>query len=221
MYSEAFKQSAITLRQEGMSLREISSELTISKSTASKWAGDVWLTESAKKILEEKKDKTKLNITLAHISQKLAREKIKTGVNESSILAIKSINYDTSLNKLLCALLYWGEGGKSQSIRFTNSDPTMVSTFLHLLRSSFRIDEKKLRVLIHIHEYHNETELKTYWSQVTQIPMTQFNKTYIKPHTGKRIKAGYMGCAHIYYGNWIIVHELITLYNTYAKSIGV
>ncbi len=56
-------------------------------------------------------------------------------------------------------------------------------------------------------------ELKTFWSEVTSIPLTQFNKSYRKTNTGKTKKAGYQGCASIYYYDAKIAKELTALYN--------
>ena len=50
------------------------------------------------------------------------------------------------LAKILCALIYWCEGAKVKTgIAFTNSDPNLVRTFLHLLKTGFDIDEKNSR----------------------------------------------------------------------------
>jgi predicted DNA-binding protein YlxM (UPF0122 family) len=54
-YPAQFKQKGINLRQQGKSLREISSQLNISKSTASVWLRNLKLNQQAKKTLEQKR----------------------------------------------------------------------------------------------------------------------------------------------------------------------
>jgi hypothetical protein len=96
----------------------------------------------------------------------------------------------------------------------------MVSVFVNLLRKSFDIDESKLRIMMQLHEYHNESETKQFWSVLTGIPKNQFSKTYLKPHTKKRIRLGYMGCIRVRYYDAKIALELRSLYNSFANSLG-
>ena len=46
-----------------------------------------------------------------------------------------------------------------------NSDPMMIAVFMNQLRSSFDLDENKLRALVHIHDYNNDNEIKEFWSE--------------------------------------------------------
>jgi len=210
----------MTLRRQGASLREIETVTNVSKSTLSRWLRDIELSPKAIAILLEKKENTKENLKKGIYYHKVYKEKVKQRNDDSVAEVLASIKLNKSMIKLACALLYWAEGGKHYGVRFTNSDPKMIATFLHLLRSGFNIDEKRLKLLVHIHEYHDERLVKLFWSQVTHIPIEQFNKSYLKPHTAIRQKDGYMGCAHVYYSDWTVVHELMTLYNAFARSIG-
>lgn len=102
---------------------------------------------------------------------------------------------------MFLALLYWGEGGKTNNIfRFTNSDPEMIKSFSHLLRKSFIINEDKFRARLHLHEYHNREEMIIFWSEITGIEKNRFS-IYNKPHTGINKKPGYRGCLTVNYGD--------------------
>jgi len=96
----------------------------------------------------------------------------------------------------------------------------MVATFVKLIRNSYRLDESKFRVLIHIHEYHDESGIKDFWSKITNIPLTQFSKSYKKSNTGKRTRNNYMGTIRIRYYDYKIALELRSLYNTFVRVIG-
>ena len=119
--------------------------------------------------------------------------------------------------KVFCALLFWCEGTKDihSGIHFVNSDPLLIKTFLSLLRSSFNIREEKLRVCLHLHEYHSPKKQILFWSRVTGIPSSQLIKPYRKPHTAKRIRKDYPGCASVSYYDSSLAKELFIL----AKSI--
>jgi len=96
----------------------------------------------------------------------------------------------------------------------------MVVTFLKLLRDSFKIDEKKLRAMVHIHEYHNEKQILDYWSKMINIPLKQFTKSFKKPHTGKRARKNYKGSIRIRYYDYKIALELRSIYNTFVGVLG-
>lgn len=95
----------------------------------------------------------------------------------------------------------------------------MVKMFVKLLRLSFPIDEKKLRAMVQIHEYHNDNAIKNFWSKVTTIPLSQFSRSYLKPHTKKRIRQGYKGSVRIRYYDYKIALELRSIYNVLAQVI--
>ena len=73
---------------------------------------------------------------------------------------------------------------------------------------------------MHIHEYHNENEIKNYWSKIASIPLSQFTKSYLKPHTKKVVRQGYKGALRIAYADTKIVDELKAVYNGLANSLG-
>lgn len=218
-YSFDNKIQATRLRKLGYSYEDIAVKLNIAKSTAFLWTKNIKLNVKAKTRLQIKQ---KIGQKKAVQVMKLKREMIEMNLKKEIIKSLSKLHFTTTINKLFCSLLYWAEGSKAKSSRvtFVNSDPTMIFTFLKLFRSSFSIDEKKFRGLVHIHEYHNDKEIKDFWSKTTKIPISQFNKSYLKPHTGKRIRNDYKGCLQLRYYDFKIALELKMLYNIFAKSIG-
>lgn len=202
------KEEAITLRKQGFSLREISLKLGVSKSSASLWMRDVPLSKHAQKILDDK-----------FTNGQLAAQKSKRAETDRRLIVAKEIGHrtvqsaemDSDAKRILCAMVYWCEGAKSrndQSFIFTNSDPTLVRTFLGLFRKGFVLDEKKFRVAMHLHDYHDEKKQLLFWSKVTNIPLPQFLRSYRKPHTGKQIHEGYAGCISVRYHDVEVAREI-------------
>ena len=216
-FSSKLLKEGLNLRKHGFSYQEISKKLKIAKSSAYLWCNQVKLSEKAKKRISGR----------MAIGMKKAKEVLKTKKNQ--ILKIISNNTNTYLskigmkkefNKLLCSFLYWGEGEKNRNtVVFVNSDPIMIKCFLNLFRSSFSLDENKFRGLVHVHEYHNDDEIKKYWSNITGIPLKQFSKSYKKPHTGKNIRKGYKGTISIRYYDYKIALELSFIYNRFANGL--
>lgn len=197
MKKELEKKAKI-LRAKGYSVKELHNLLGVSKDTASRWIQGVELSDNAKARLQQ-------NYTKGQIaSQKTIKEKTRKKnqiAYDFSEDFFKKVNLDKNSYLLFCAMIYHCEGSKSikDSVTFTNSDPNLIKTFLFLFRKSFDINESKLRVLMHLHGYHNEDKQKIYWSKVTNIPISKFLKTYNKPTNGLYKKEGYQGCIQVRY----------------------
>lgn len=211
---------AIELRKAGFSLNEIVEKLIISKSTASSWLKNIKLSNQAKDRLIKRgilgREKSKL-------IQRRKRENFEKIISEKSKRLVKYNLFSKDHQKIVCALLYWCEGAKSsrKGIQFTNSDPRLIKTFLFLLRSAFfSLEEKKLRVTLHLHEYHSVQKQISFWSKVTNISKSQFIKPYQKPHTAKRIKKDYPGCANVYYYDTKFAKEILCIAKEFLNIYG-
>lgn len=209
---------AIFLRQQGFSLREISEQLKISKSTASIWLRKLKLSQKAQKALRRKGE--------------LGRSKGNKTIREKNLQ--KSLCIDASVGeylahppfqswqaKAICAFLYGCEGAKNERrVVFINSDPDLIRFFLILLRRAFFVDEGKFRILMHLHEYHDEKIQKRFWSGITGISEEQFSKTYQKKNGKKVIREGYQGCISVRYNSGAIQKELVRTYREMLKREG-
>ncbi|MBU0576526.1 helix-turn-helix domain-containing protein [Patescibacteria group bacterium] len=216
-HSSEMKQRALELRKIGNSYAQISTKMGISKSTIFGWTKSVILSGKAQdKLAKTRSDGVKKGARKSkHKMMKMKKDMAKKGQ-----FTIESIIFSKSLLKVMCSFLYWGEGNKSGSyVSFINSDPEMIGAFMVLLRQSFELDESKFRILVHIHEYHHEESILNFWSKITNVPLSQFSKSYLKLNTKVRRKPKYMGCARIRYYNVEIVRELQALYNAVAQKI--
>jgi hypothetical protein len=213
-YAVSIKNKAVLMRKNGASLAEISSELKIAKSTSSLWLSNTKLSPTAYKHLEDKQVLGRRN---AIFFKKELRKNREEQFKKSAAEMIKKIKFSKEITKLCCSLIWWCEGNKNDStVRFTNSDPTLINIFLSLLRSGFIINESKFRALVHLHSYHNEKDQMKFWSKITKIPLNQFYKSYQKPNSGKRKHENYPGCIAISYYDVKIAKELEAIYNTFT-----
>ncbi len=199
---------AENLRLEKRSLREISLILHISKGTASLWLKHL--------PIELPKD----NLIKAGIKIQENRKRYLQQVQANAQDYITDIFKFDGIHKLICACLFWAEGTKvTNGVHFTNSDPYMIKTFVTSLRKAYKLDESKLRVKMHLHEYHSEVALLDFWSKVTKIPPDQFTRSYLKPHSGKRKKDDYKGCIRVTYHDYRIALDLKETYNAIANAV--
>ncbi len=188
------------LRLEGYSVKELHQTLGVSKSTISGWVENIKLSEKALERIQ--RNRTKGQLAAEKIIKEKTRQKNILADNFAEDL-FKKVSLSRESILLFCTLIYQCEGSKNirDSITFTNSDPVMIRTFMFLFRTSFKINENKIRILMHLHKYHNETIQKDFWSKITKVPKEQFNKTYLKPNSGKYKKEGYEGCIQIRYND--------------------
>ena len=175
-----------------------------------------------------------LNVSVHKVQYWLEKENIdRRKPSEATTLAhIKRFNkipcevkiiLDAEQERLLIAgvMLYWAEGSKKNNnyVAFSNSDPDMVRLFLSFLREICGIQESRLHLLLHIYTDQNEKELKSFWSEITKIPLNQFNKTYI--HQGKignyKKKSQY-GTVSLRYGDKKLFDQIIKWIERYKDT---
>lgn len=201
------------MRASGASFTEICKKLDVSKSTLSGWVNDIpkpdlpvytnrqeWLSQI--RVLAAKANKLKRETRL-----KTSKDKIDDEVNGWGTVQTPEVW------KMLLGMLYWAEGSKGREIVcFANTDPKLIKLFTTLLRKSFELDESKFRVRVHIHHYHDEEKVKIFWSKLTDIPLSQFNKTYHKTRSKERkFRTNIGGICFIKY-NSVYLQEKIMQY---------
>ena len=202
MYSKETKSKAINLREQGKSLLEIANTLSIAKSTCS-----LWLSNTKNKGLygtmtkqEWMKFIQKKSVIALH-----KRTVIRQQNRESEAMEkIKSLQVSIEVKRSILATLYWTEGSKGVGVlNFANTDPRLCLIFITLLRNCYEIDETKFRIRLHLHNYHNEQQLKIYWSELLKVPTSQFNQTIWKkePNSGKRYRQNYHGICFVKYNS--------------------
>ena len=208
------------MRLLGRSLSEISTHLNISKSSASIWLRDIHLPKCARQAIQSKSQAGRLKSAETHRAR--TRGILESSASQAT-LVVGKIHLDEILSSVICSLVYWCEGEKTQNdktLTFANSDPKLVATFLNLFRRSFEVDESKFRVCLHLHDYHNEKQQIRLWSLVTGIPSVQFIKTYHKKHTGRQKREGYAGCASIRYYDTRIARQIQALARAFLQKYG-
>jgi len=174
------RERAIKLRKKGMSYSMIKNELGISKSTLSGWLKDMPLSRERIKELRhgdaqiERTRQTKLNKKI--VRKQFAFKRVSRDIESSKNIKFISGFY-----------LYWGEGTKTAeyTVSLTNSDPSMVRCFVEWL-TILQIEKRDMRVKLHVYNDQDELKLKRFWSDALEIPIKNFNKSYVKDSNSDR-----------------------------------
>jgi hypothetical protein len=173
---------AQALRSSGSSIRTIAKALNISTSTASIWSRDIQLTTDQKATLNARSQNGELLRSFAHQRHLNKVENQKNIFNEAEkeILAL-----DNDQLFLTGLALYWAEGFKNlkeQRVGFCNSDPRMIKFIMRWFRGSLKIAEEDFTLRVELNNLFKDQddEFKSYWSQLTGVPLNQFNRSYFQ-----------------------------------------
>jgi hypothetical protein len=184
------QEQARAMRARNMTLQDIATELGVSKSSVSLWVRDVPFIPSKRRTGPHRRQHPFHEAKLAQIAAMNAEgvERIGT-LSDAAFLAAG-------------AGLYAGEGAKTEGcVQFANSDPAMIRFFCAWLRRFFEIDEARLRARVYLHQGLDLDAAQSHWSDVTGIPVRQFNKAYrAVPNPSIRRNKHEFGCCYVDYG---------------------
>lgn len=190
----ADKLRSVELRKAGHSYNYISRALGISKSTLSDWLADVPYVPN---------EETIRRIGVARAASGEAKSKIR---RESLFLARKEARRELGKVSrrdifILGLGLYIGEGSKSYEItRFVNADPAVLNLMIRWFTQALGLPKENLRIRMHLYPDCDEKKSLQYWSKMTTIPLSQFQKSSFDRRTDKKAsKSGKLlhGTAHL------------------------
>lgn len=181
-------QQALFLRiKKGYSYREIRAELPIAKSTLSTWLSKIPLSEDHQQRIKNR-SKELLQTRRFNLPE-WNREKRQKEITAIRIQAKRDIAHLSDREFLIAGImLYWAEGRKGgNEVQISNADPFLIQFMMAWFRTALHISEDRFTASIHYHEGQNEDNIKLFWSELTGIPLSHFNKSFKKPPgTGHR-----------------------------------
>jgi len=205
------KNAVLRMGMNGKTYAEIRAIYPIPKSTLSYWFKNHDQPRDRTRQLELLKKARLRGVAV------IRENKIKRLAEAKSRAAVRAAAFDfgdTSSIKAILAMLYWAEGSKNDNgaLTFANTDPVLSQFYLTLLRAVFPLDESRLRIRLHLHHYHKKRATRAFWSELLQVPESQFGKIYVKKRsTRKRFRRNFQGICFIVYGDSSIRRELLAL----------
>lgn len=209
----------------GRSYREVREKLGMPKSTLSTWFGKTLKRPIDKKaLLKHLANIRKLAVPAVKNKWRRIREEQDQLVKTKMEKEIKSYPLENvGFYKSLLATLYWAEGAKHKHVsglNFVNTDPKLLLLYITLLRKCYKINESKFRIRLHIHYYHKIKKVKKFWSKTLNVPLSQFNKSYIKKRSvTKRFRKNFSGICFVKYLDSNLRRELMELNNQLWQTL--
>lgn len=196
------RETALAMRSEGRSYREIREVVGVSKSTLSLWLRDVPLTEEQHRALALRApagSTRRAQAIRASAAERRARIQSEARAQVAQL----------SESELFVAgvVAYWAEGSKNkpwrsgQAVIFINSDPGFIQLFLSWL-ALIGVEQERLQFRLMIHESADVPAALTYWSSIVGAPAETFARTQVKTHNPKTVRKNvgehYHGCLVVY-----------------------
>lgn len=188
------REEVFELRKEGNSYNYISQKTGISKSTLSGWLFGVPYTPNQTTI--ERIGKARA--ASGRVKAKMKIESTERAKEE----ARKEIGGITKRDLFMLGIgIYIGEGAKTFDIvRVINADPKIIKFTIRWFEEVCGLSKENFRIRLHLYPDNNIKQCIKFWSNISGIPIGQFQKTHIDERKDKKIfKRGKLpyGTAHL------------------------
>lgn len=205
------REAARRLRQEqGLSVNEICKRLGVAKSSVSVWVRDIQLTAEQKAELERLHYASRGQIEGGATNARKFRN-LRQQYQEEGRLKARERD---PLHIAGC-MLYWGEGAKARnSLQLSNSDPDLLSFYLHFARQSLEVQNNQitLRIMCYTNNGLTQLEIENYWLTKLQLDISNLGKTAVnmqpKSSQQKGRKLLYGTCALSIHSTRLVQHVL-------------
>lgn len=187
MAKSALRMKARRLRRQGLSINEIARKTEVAKRLVSYWCRDIELNPEQEKKLWEKAGLKKVKNFKKYCQRRKQRTKDK--IEKLTNKGVKEIGKLNERQFFIAGIaLYWAEGfKKDHRLGFASSDPDMIKFFLEWLnKCGIKKEEIRLRLGINISYQDKTKQIEKYWSEITKIPLKQFNKPFYQRAVWKK-----------------------------------
>ncbi|HEY4510126.1 MAG TPA: hypothetical protein VJC15_04025 [Candidatus Paceibacterota bacterium] len=176
MKSKTIKEHAIAYRKQGYSYAMILDHIDVTQSTLSAWLRDIPFTPNGhviKRISEARRQfiiQTQERALRAQSERRKIRDDAKSEISHITRENLWHIG----------TMLYLAEGAKKQrQIQISNSDPRVIKIAMRWLLEICKVPHKNIVASVHLYPDIEETKAIRYWSHITHLSKSQFQKTII------------------------------------------
>jgi hypothetical protein len=215
------KDEAIKLRHKGKSMRYVEIKLGIPRSTLSGWFKNVVLTKKQLKVLH-----TKYYFALVRARKEavkwhnLQKENRLAKAREEANLVLSRINtHDKSILETCLAMIYLGEGSKTNLTSLGNTNPLILKFFIKSVEILFDIHNVDLKCDLHLRSDQDGKKMVLYWSKELNISKDKFIVMKDKRLIKSKTYTNYKGVCVVRCGKIAIQRRIIYLGEEYCKRI--
>lgn len=217
----ALKDEAIKLRHKGKSMRYVEIKLGIPRSTLSGWFKNVVLTKKQLKVLHTKYYFGLVRARIEAVKwHNLQKENRLAKAREEANEVISKINTkDKSILEACLAMIYLGEGSKTNLTSLGNTNPLILKFFIKSVEILFDIHKVDLKCDLHLRSDQDGKKMVLYWSKQLDISKDKFIVMKDKRPIKSKTYANYKGVCVVRCGKIAIQRRIIYLGEEYCKRI--
>ncbi|MFA6189909.1 MAG: hypothetical protein WC711_00105 [Candidatus Staskawiczbacteria bacterium] len=185
------KNKALTLREKGRSIGEISELLNIPKSTVGVWCRNLKLGKKQIERLAKRQKSGSYKGRLKYLENVRRNRIFQTEkLKREGLDDIKSIN---KRDLFVAGIgMYLSEGATSDSneeVSFTNSDYRTVLFMVRWFNEICEVKNDRFIIQIRINKAHKNrvAKVESYWSKIINVSLSQFSKTVLIKSKSKKI----------------------------------
>lgn len=217
-----YKEIVRELRRQGMSMTAIERQYGIPRSTLSGWFKDIQLTEVQRtRLMRNQKDgwkKAREKAVVAHTTQKQARLEAAEQAATRTVSQIDLSN--EAVLDVALAMLYLGEGAKSNATSIANSNPMVLRFVLAVFFKNYHLTPEDIRCDLHLRADQNGAALQRYWARELTLPIECFKYiAYDQRTRNKPTYSHYKGVCVVTANQIAIQRKLIAVYNQFCTKI--
>jgi transposase-like protein len=162
-------------REHGVSVKRLARMLGVSQSSISLWVRDIELTQEQRARLRP------CGVKGGAVRAARGLERRRKAQERGRAMARRSIPMHVA-----GCMLFWAEGSRNRhTVEFTNSDPQMVSCFLHFLRKQFSVPDDRVRLTCNLFTDHlpHQQEVERFWLAALGLPRTCLRKSSVNRYS--------------------------------------
>lgn len=216
-----YKNEAVSQRRLGNSIGQIERDLGIPRSTLSGWFKNIQLTKAQKKKLYNRWKRAlvtaRQKAVIWHHQQKELR--IKKAHNEALQTLNKIDTRNNNILELALAMLYLGEGSKSNLTSMGNTNPLVLRFFIRSMKILFGIDKASIMCDLHLRSNQSAKEAVKYWSRELGLPKTKFIVMKDKRIAKSKTYPHYKGVCAVRFGRVAIQRRIVHLAEEFSKIV--
>jgi predicted transcriptional regulator len=184
------KSDALKLRKKGMSIKDIASQLGVSKGSVSVWCQNIALTRKQQSVLKQKQ------ITAGHAGRvkgaQMNKQKRIDVIEKHIYIAKQELGTLSARDLLMVGIgLYWGEGVKSRGsgASLVNSDAAILQIGKRWFQECLHVSTDDFRPYVYISKTHADraSAIISFWSKTLNIPKNQFKGPFYTASHTKRV----------------------------------
>ena len=155
--------------------------LGVSRSSVSRWIGDVELTAGQQEALRSRNPRYNAQRNGANAN----RERAHLRRRAYQLAGRRRARGREPLFVAGC-MLYWAEGDKARGkVRLSNSDPELIRFFGRFLRECFGLGDDDIRVACHLFADHvaRQCEVEQFWLDVLLLPRSSLRTSSVNAYS--------------------------------------